>query len=77
MLNTLTSATFKYRGHYVTAQRMVESLNGKFFCWQGFIDNHERWSVAHKSLTQFEKQFQLLTDQMEKQADVTTFLGES
>lgn len=77
MLNTLTSATFKYRGHYVTAQRMIDSLNGKFFCWQGFIDNHENWSVAHKSLNKFEEQFHQLTDQMEKQANVTTFLGES
>lgn len=77
MLNTLTSATFKYRGHYVTAQRMIDSLNGKFFCWQGFIDNHENWSVAHKSLNKFEEQFQQLADKTGEQADVTTFWSES
>lgn len=70
MLNTLTSATFKYRGHTVTAQRLVDSLSGKFFCWQGYVDNREEWSVADRSLNKFEKQFQTLADKIgDREAD--------
>ena len=70
MLNTLTSATFKYRGHIVKAQRWTDSLSGKFFCWQGCIDNNEEWSVADRSLNKFEKQFQTLADKIgDREAD--------
>ena len=70
MLNTLTAATFKYRGHVILAQRWVDSLSGKFFCWQGCIDNYEGWTVAHKSLNKFEENFKLLVDKIgERPAD--------
>ena len=64
MLNTLTSATFKYRGHYVTARRMVDSLNGKFFCWQGYVNDNTDSSIAHKSLKKFEEQFKTFADNL-------------
>ena len=64
MLNTLTSATFKHRGHIIMAQRMVDSLSGKFFCWQGCVDNREDLSVAHKSLNKFEEQFKQFADKL-------------
>ena len=64
MLNPLTSATFKHRGHVIMAQRMVDSLSGKFFCWQGCVDNREDFSVAHKSLNKFEEQFKQFADKL-------------
>lgn len=64
MLNTLTSATFKHRGHVIMAQRMVDSLSKKFFCWQGCIDNREDLSVAHKLLIKFEEQFKQIADDL-------------
>ncbi|MBQ3434426.1 MAG: hypothetical protein IJG24_05205 [Selenomonadaceae bacterium] len=64
MLNTLTSATFQYRGHTITARRMVDSLTGKFFCWQGYSGGREDSSIAHKSLNKFEEQFKQLADTM-------------
>ena len=73
MLNTLTSATFKYRGHVVTAQRWTDSLSGKFFCWQGCIDNNEEWSVANRSLNKFEKQFQALADKIGERPAYETY----
>ena len=38
MLKTVTQATFEYRGHFAIARKMVDSLTGKFFCWQGRFD---------------------------------------
>lgn len=64
MLNTLTAATFKHRGHVITARRMVDSLRGKFFCWQGCVDNREDLSVANRSLNKFEEQFKTLADKL-------------
>lgn len=70
MLNTLTSATFNYRGHTVTARRMVDSLTEKFFCWQGYVDEREDSSIAHRSLNKFEEQFKSLVDKIgERPAD--------
>ena len=38
LVEGITAATFKHRGHVITAQRMVDSLSGKFFCRQGCVD---------------------------------------
>ena len=73
MLNTLTSATFKYRGRAITARRWTDSLSGKFFCWQGCIDNNEEWSVANRSLNKFEKQFQALADKIGERPAYETY----
>ena len=63
MLNTLTDATFYYRGHTVTARRIVDTASGKFFCWYGeFNDDTD---IAHRSLQQFEKKFRDFVDKAE------------
>ena len=38
MFNTMTHATFKHNGCYVTARRMVDTATGKFYGWHGQIN---------------------------------------
>ena len=64
MLNTLTQATFQYRGRYITARRMVDKISGKFFCWQGDLLGCEDFCVVAKTIQQFEKQFIALVDKI-------------
>lgn len=65
MLNTVTAATCRYRDHVVVAKRWVDTVSGKFFCWQGCIDGDEEKAVVAKSLQQFEKQFILQVDTLD------------
>ena len=65
---TLTSATFTYKGYQVTARRMVDSASKKFFGWQGDIYSdiysEENPCVVAMTIQQFERQFKLQVDMM-------------
>ena len=67
MLKTITTATFEYRNHFATARKMVDSLSGKFFCWQGKFDDDERTYIVSRTLEAFERNFIALADKVEEQ----------
>lgn len=69
MLNTLTEATFAYKGAHVTARPVTDTLSGKFFCWSGRVfgiedPQGEGYPVAAKTIVKFEEQFILLVDSL-------------
>ena len=64
MLETLNRASFEYRGQYITAQRMVNKVDNKFFGWHGIILGSPNDSVVAKTIQQFETQFKLLVDKL-------------
>lgn len=72
MLNTVTSVTCRYRDHVVVGRRWVDSINGKFSCWQGCIDEDTERAVVAKTVQQFEKQFILQVDAMELEDTLAT-----
>ena len=72
MLNTVTSVTCRYRDHVVVGRRWVDSINGKFSCWQGCIDEDTERAVVAKTVQQFEKQFILQVDAMELEPTLAT-----
>ena len=75
MLKAVTTATFEYRGHKATARKMVDSLSGKFFCWQGRFDNNELSWIVSKTLESFERNFIALADKTEDEpAEVATHI---
>ena len=37
MLNTMTHATFKYKGYTVYAKRLIDKVTGKDFGWAGEV----------------------------------------
>ena len=57
MLNTMTHATFKYKGYTVYAKRLIDKITGKDFGWAGAVGNHDEYSIVAKSIQQFEKKF--------------------
>ena len=61
MLDTLTQATFKYKGREIVARRAVDTLTGKFFGWYGEMDYGSE-GVAHRSLQRFAENFKMLVD---------------
>lgn len=65
MLKTVTQATFEYRRHFATARKMVDSLTGKFFCWQGRFDDNDLTQIVSKTLEAFERNFIALADKAE------------
>lgn len=72
MLNTVTQVTCRYRDHVVVGRRWVDSVNGKFSCWQGCIDEDMEHAVVAKTVQQFEKQFILQVDAMELEPTLAT-----
>lgn len=71
MLKAVTSATFEYRNHFATARKMVDSLTGKFFCWQGRFDDNEHAYIVSRTLEAFERNFIALADKVETQPAAT------
>ena len=67
MFNTMTHATFKHNGCYVTARRMVDTATGKFYGWSGSINSREDFTVVAKSLKKFEETFIQLVDTKRKE----------
>lgn len=67
MLKAVTSATFEYRNHIAVARKMVDSLTGKFFCWQGRFDGNESTFIVSRTLEAFERNFIALADKVEEQ----------
>lgn len=69
MLNTLTEATFAYKGARVTARPVTDTLSCKFFSWSGRAfgiegPQGEGYPVAAKTIVKFEEQFILLVDSL-------------
>lgn len=67
MLNTMTHATFNYKGYTVYAKRLVDKVTGKDFGWAGEVGNHDEYSIVAKSIQQFEKKFIQFVEDWEAQ----------
>lgn len=65
MFDILVEATFCYRGHSITAQRIDDALTEKTVCWYGLIDNKEDIPLAKKSLEQFVESWRWVIDSVE------------
>ena len=65
MLNTMTHATFSYKGYTVYAKRLVDVLTKKDFGWTGGVGNHDEYTIVAKSIQQFEKKFIQFADKWE------------
>lgn len=65
MFDILVEATFCYRGHSITAQRIDDALTEKNVCWYGLIDNKEDIPLAKKSLEQFVESWRWVIDSVE------------
>lgn len=74
MLNTMTHATFKYKGYVVYAKRLVDVTTEKDFGWEGGVGNHDEFTIVAKSIQQFEKKFIQFVDDWEakKKTDALT-----
>lgn len=63
MLNTMTYATFKYKGYVVGAKKLVDVMTDKDFGWEGCVtkcnelSNFDENRIIAKSIMQFEKKF--------------------
>lgn len=71
MLKTITAATFEHGNHFAIARKMVDSLSGKFFCWQGKFDDDERTYIVSRTLEAFERNFIALADKVDAKPDAT------
>lgn len=57
MLDTMTQATFKYKGYTVNARQRVDVVDGKRDKWSGDINDNPDWTLVDKSIKQFELKF--------------------
>lgn len=57
MLDTMTQATFKYKGYTVNARRRVDVVDGKQGNWSGDINDNPDWAIFDRSIKQFELKF--------------------